>query len=31
MMVHSFNRMSDEKRVSHLKNAAAFLAQMDED
>ena len=31
MMVHSFNRMSDEKRASHLENAAAFLAQMDED
>ena len=31
MMVHSYNRMSDEKRKLHLENAAAFLAQMDED
>ena len=29
MMVHSFNRMSDEKRTLHLENAAAFLAQLD--
>ena len=31
MMVHSFNRMSDEKRALHLGNAAAFLAKIDEE
>jgi hypothetical protein len=31
MMVHSYNRMSDEKRASHLDNASNFLAQMDKD
>ena len=29
MMVHSFNRMSEEKKKSHLNNAADFLAQID--
>ena len=29
MMVHSYNRMSDNKRELHLKNAAAFLSQID--
>lgn len=29
MMVHSFNRMSDEKRSQHLENASSFLAQID--
>jgi len=29
MMVHSFNRMSDDKRNKHLDNAADFLAQID--
>jgi hypothetical protein len=29
MMVHSFNRMSQEKKALHLKNAADFLAQLE--
>ena len=29
MMVHSFNRMSQEKKASHLKNAADFLAHLE--
>jgi deoxyribodipyrimidine photolyase-related protein len=29
MMVHSFNRMSDDKRATHLENAADFLAQLE--
>jgi len=31
MMVHSFNRMSDDKKSLHLGNAAAFLARIDEE
>lgn len=29
MMVHSFNRMSEEKKAMHLDNAAQFLNQID--
>ena len=29
MMVHSFNRMSEDKKSKHLDNAADFLVQID--
>jgi len=29
MMVHSFNRMSEDKKNKHLDNAADFLVQID--
>jgi hypothetical protein len=29
MMVHSFNRMSEDKKAMHLDNATQFLKQID--